>query len=111
MILLSKMDPDRWFVKIGLALFILFFILIVLVVLLAVSAYLLWFEFPRGYHADRATWVDIHKWTGVALAVLVIIHIVLHWKWLVQMTRYYLRNIKATATQAKETEDSRVEDE
>ena len=29
MVILSKMDPDRWFVKIGFALFILFFILII----------------------------------------------------------------------------------
>ena len=81
------------------------------VILLGISALLLWQFFPRGFLESRQLWVDIHKWTGVALAVLVIIHIVLHWKWLVQMTRYYLRNIKATATHAKETEDSRVEDE
>ncbi len=29
MVILSKMDPDRWFVKVGLALFILFFILMI----------------------------------------------------------------------------------
>jgi hypothetical protein len=73
--------------------YILFFALVVLVVLLAVSAYLLWFEFPRGYQADRETWVDIHKWVGFSLYIAVVLHVLLHAKWLWRMTRYYLRSI------------------
>ncbi|NQT74306.1 MAG: DUF4405 domain-containing protein [Chloroflexi bacterium] len=71
--------------------YFLFFILVVLVVLLAVSAYLLWFEFPRGYHGDRATWIDIHKWLGFGLFVAVVLHVLLHIRWLWRMTRYYVR--------------------
>jgi len=71
----------------------LFFALVVLVVLLAISAYLLWFEFPRGYQADRATWVDIHKWVGFGLYVTVVLHVLLHVRWLWRMTRYYIRRL------------------
>ncbi len=71
----------------------LFFILVVLIVLLAISAYLLWFEFPRGYHGDRATWIDIHKWVGFTLYIAVVLHVLLHVRWLWRMTRYYVRRL------------------
>ncbi len=71
----------------------LFFALVVLVVLLAISAYLLWVEFPRGYQADRATWVDIHKWVGIGLYITIVLHVLLHAKWLWRMTRYYIRRL------------------
>lgn len=59
-------------------------------VLLAVSAFLLWVVFPRGYFPDRAIWVEIHKWSGLAITAGVLVHIILHWKWLMQMTRRYV---------------------
>lgn len=64
---------------------------LVLVVLLGISSYLLWVVFPRGYFAARNTWVIIHKWSGLALGVMVAIHLVAHWKWLWRMTRRLLR--------------------
>lgn len=80
----------------------LFIILVILVVLLAVSAYLLWIEFPRGYHADRAAWVDIHKWTGFGLFIAVLLHVILHLGWLWRMTRYYVRGlIRRSGTDAR----------
>jgi hypothetical protein len=64
---------------------------LVLAVLLGISSFLLWVIFPRGYFAARNTWVFIHKWSGLALGIMVVIHLVVHWKWLWQMTRRYLR--------------------
>jgi len=61
--------------------------LAILGVVLAVSAFLLWIVFPRGYFPSRAIWVEIHKWAGLAITVGVFFHIALHWKWLLQMTR------------------------
>ena len=29
----------------------------------------------------------LHDWGGIAMTVLVIVHIVLHWKWIVVMTK------------------------
>ncbi|HEY97334.1 MAG TPA: DUF4405 domain-containing protein [Dehalococcoidia bacterium] len=35
----------------------------------------------------RHQWIDFHDWTAVALVVLVILHLVLHWKWIVYTTK------------------------
>ena len=64
--------------------------LALLAILLAVSALLLWVIFPRGFFPSRVLWVEIHKWVGLALLTGVTLHVVLHWKWLVQMTRHYI---------------------
>ena len=40
---------------------------------------------------DRHTWSDIHIWAGVAIVALAAIHIPLHWKWIVSMTRRGIR--------------------
>ena len=61
--------------------------LALLSLLLALSSLLLWVVFPRGYSAGRAAWVLIHKWGGLAVAVLALAHVLLHWRWLVRMTR------------------------
>jgi hypothetical protein len=66
----------------------------ILGILLTISLSLLWVVFPRGYHATRALWVDIHKWGGLALSVLAVAHLALHWKWLVRMTRWQLERIR-----------------
>lgn len=59
----------------------------VLALALAVSAFLLWVVLPQGYFAARLLWLSIHKWTGLALTVTVILHVLLHWRWLIRMTR------------------------
>lgn len=38
-----------------------------------------------GYH--RYTWIEIHNWTSVALGVVVLVHLALHWSWIVATTR------------------------
>ena len=70
----------------------------------AVSGFVLWLAFPHGGGAGRRggeelaywsmsknTWLDIHDWVAVALVVVLIIHIALHWKWLVRITRQLFR--------------------
>ena len=69
--------------------------------LLIVSALLLWFAFPRGYFMTRELWVDIHKWSGVALAALVLIHVALHWNWFVYMTKQYLNSLRCVLYRRK----------
>jgi len=64
--------------------------LAIVAVLLAVSAFLLWVVFPRGYFPSRVIWVEIHKWAGLAITVGILVHIAIHWKWLLQMTRRYI---------------------
>jgi hypothetical protein len=83
--------------------YILFVIMFLLALLQAVSGFLLWLVIPgghRGFGISRAgqladatilwsryTWIELHDWTAVALVVMVIIHIALHWKWIVYMAK------------------------
>jgi hypothetical protein len=63
----------------------------------AISGFILWFALPSGggrgrleltsLGLTRHTWVDIHDWAAIALTVLVIVHFILHWKWVVQMCK------------------------
>ena len=69
-----------------------------------VSGLVLWLVLPKGggYRGNRGplaeatflwsrdTWIDLHDWVGVALAVIVVIHVILHWNWIVHMTKRYL---------------------
>lgn len=62
-----------------------------------VSGFILWFVLPSGagrgsqglayLGLTRHTWIDIHDWVAIALVVVVVIHIAIHWKWMVRMTR------------------------
>ena len=36
---------------------------------------------------SRHTWINIHDWVAVALIVLVTIHVILHWKWIIRMVK------------------------
>jgi len=35
----------------------------------------------------RSDWIDIHDWAGVALLVIIGLHVVLHWRWILQVTK------------------------
>jgi hypothetical protein len=81
--------------------YILFIILFLLGLIQAVSGLLLWLVIPEGGYQggrgieasgstfiwDRHTWINLHDWTAVALLVMVIIHLILHWKWIAHMTK------------------------
>jgi hypothetical protein len=36
---------------------------------------------------NRSTWEDLHTWGGVAMIAIAVVHIPLHWNWIVTMTR------------------------
>jgi cytochrome b subunit of formate dehydrogenase len=69
-----------------------------------ISGFILWKILPRGggdgigrgfggdaiestFGWGRHTWLDIHDWTGVALLVIIIVHIYMHRKWLYNQLR------------------------
>ena len=68
-----------------------------------VSGFVLWIALPRGdgfrfrgsgsrlahqsFGFDRATWLDIHDWAGIALVAILLVHLVLHWRWVANVTR------------------------
>lgn len=41
---------------------------------------------------ERGLWNDLHTWVSIAFTIGVIIHIALHWKWIVCMTRVMFRS-------------------
>lgn len=36
---------------------------------------------------ERHTWEDIHVWGGIAMVVVALVHLVLHWSWVATMAR------------------------
>jgi hypothetical protein len=68
-----------------------------------ISGFVLWVVLPRGdgyrggqidggtFLWSRDRWIDLHDWTAVALVVIVVIHVILHWGWIVRMTKSYFR--------------------
>lgn len=42
---------------------------------------------------ERHTWSDIHIWASVLILALVLLHIPLHWEWIVKMTKSGFRSV------------------
>lgn len=40
---------------------------------------------------DRHTWDDLHTWFGLAMIAIVVIHLAIHWRWIVTMTKQAIR--------------------
>lgn len=38
-------------------------------------------------HSSPGILTLVHDWSGLALCVLVLVHVAMHWRWLVTMTR------------------------
>ena len=62
----------------------------------AVSGFVLWLALPSGSRGDGGTflfsrdvWLTIHSRAAIALTVIVLIHVILHWSWIVRMTKSY----------------------
>ena len=36
---------------------------------------------------DRSVWSDLHTWVSLVMIAGVVIHLVLHWNWIVCMTK------------------------
>ena len=42
---------------------------------------------------SRHTWSDLHMWGGIVMIAIAIIHLTLHWSWVVNMTRRLIKEI------------------
>jgi cytochrome b subunit of formate dehydrogenase len=73
-------------------------------VIAAVSGMILFFAGSGGYQGgrnpryaqevlgiSRLLWKDLHDWGGIIMLAGVFLHLVLHWKWMVCMTRNLLK--------------------
>jgi hypothetical protein len=62
---------------------------------LGLSAFLLWVVLPQGYFASRLLWLGIHKWAGLALSLTALLHVLLHGRWLLRMTKRVVERFSA----------------
>ena len=77
-------------------------LLLFLFVFEGISGLLLWLVLPRGERdhsqmkqgmgrtllgLQRNIWVDLHAWLAVIILALVVIHLILNWKWVIGTTR------------------------
>jgi len=92
---------------------------------IVISSYGVWFVLPRGVGLHgyekgqlcgygfggnpivvwgwaRYTWIEIHSWLGVAMASVILVHIVLHWRWIVETTRRIKSYFAGRMTRVKE---------
>ncbi len=65
----------------------------------AFSGFVLWLALPSGggngrraieqafWGFTRHTWIDIHDWFAVALIGICVVHLAMHWKWVLRMVR------------------------
>lgn len=67
----------------------------------ALSGFVLWLVLPHvgGYRGGRGTavvdtfifsrntWLGLHDWTAVVLVLGILLHVVLHWKWITCIVR------------------------
>jgi len=76
----------------------------------AVSGFVLWFALPhvgggggrfgggslqQFWSLTRTAWTDMHDWAAIALVVIVLAHIAMHWKWIWRMTKQVVRQARA----------------
>jgi cytochrome b subunit of formate dehydrogenase len=63
-----------------------------------VSGFVLWLALPSGgrggggdgtFLFSRDVWLTMHNRSALLLAAIVIVHIILHWDWIVRMTKSY----------------------
>ena len=66
----------------------------------AFTGIILFFFLPSGVRQGqyqtflgiiKATWITLHDWAGILMILLVLLHFVLHWKWIVYMTKSMFR--------------------
>jgi hypothetical protein len=39
----------------------------------------------------KQNWVDVHNWSGILFLLLVVIHLILHWNWIVSKTKSFIK--------------------
>ena len=102
-------------------------IILVLLVAVLVSGLLVWLVYPQGgtragrrYNAestpaepvlgiDKHDMVTVHTWAGLGMGLLVLIHLVFHWKWITcQVGRLFGRKSATTRRSRSCPENGRL---
>ena len=73
--------------------FIIDFILFIILINLAATGALIHFVLPHGsrhitlWGMNRHDWGEVHFWLAVSMIILMLVHIILHWGWIVSLFR------------------------
>jgi cytochrome b subunit of formate dehydrogenase len=51
---------------------------------------------------ERSVWSDLHTWVGLVMIVGVVIHLVLHWNWIVCMTKRMVKGSRRSTTRREQ---------
>jgi hypothetical protein len=71
----------------------------------AVTGLIIFFFIPGGVPQGRyqefigilkGTWTAVHNWAGIVMVLLVVLHFLLHWKWVVSTTKNLFFSKKKT---------------
>lgn len=46
----------------------------------------------------RETWEWLHTWIGLAMVIIALVHIIFHWKWVKNMTKRVVNNLRGGST-------------
>jgi cytochrome b subunit of formate dehydrogenase len=56
-----------------------------------VSGFVLWLALPAGdggtFLWSRGVWLNIHSRSAIVLMIIVVVHVILHWGWIVSTTK------------------------
>jgi hypothetical protein len=68
---------------------------------------LLQFFARRGIYVDTGPITEVHRWAGLVLTLLVLVHVVLHWRWIVRTTAGLFRGRRTVERNAHQAESER----
>ena len=81
------------------------------------SGFILWIVIPRGrgdldltqagygrslWGLQRNEWVDLHAWVAVFMLAIIIVHLVIHWRWILNMIQGKIKPNKANSNDSSE---------
>lgn len=62
----------------------------------------------RGVFLPTTILTEVHRWSGLAMSLLVLGHVALHWKWMVQTTAQFLRRAVPSSLRRGGTADGQA---
>ena len=89
----------------------------------AISGFVLWLVLPHGgypggrkllydetFILSRDSWLDLHDWFAVVMVAGILLHLVLHWRWIYAMFRCLWREaFSARTAQAHQNPEPAIE--
>jgi len=77
------------------------FLMIISFIVTAITGLVIFFFLPSGLKQGgyqtflgiiKTTWSAVHDWSGIIFIILIIVHFILHWNWIISMTKNIFSN-------------------